>query len=406
MSNSADDSGVQSVYNFWLGLIPQFFNQLGAGASSGANPAAAPIPGLLFPADQVARAATMTQQALQGIAQAYTPMLQAAGAPGLLGQWAAAMPLFMGAGGKAQSAGGAAPAAQNMFAPWAAAMPFLSGAQTPTGPATAATAAAHNMFNPWAAAMAMFPAAQSGNAAKGAAAIPAPWSALFPFAAGAQTAQPAAGDAGPTMANLGLLPFQTMQQAWRDIGTQMAGASTQGHASTFDRTFGALTDALGFGPMRKLQSAWQDLLAATYAQNEARASYALLVQSAFAVGLEGLLQRLAEMAEKGERVDSVFALLRLWAVNAEEAVHKVLQSPDGMTATANVARAGLGYRRKIQHMASIIADGLDLATRRDLDEAYREIHELKREVRKLRPLARVSAEPRKPRARATKKGRT
>ena len=49
---------------------------------------------LPFPADQVAKAAAMTSDALQSLAQSYAPMLQSAGAPGLLAQWAAAMPGF------------------------------------------------------------------------------------------------------------------------------------------------------------------------------------------------------------------------------------------------------------------------------------------------------------------------
>ena len=204
------------------------------------------------------------------------------------------------------------------------------------------------------------------------------------------------GDAARSMTNFGMAPLQTMQQAWRDFGTQMTGAMPQAFTTGFDRTFGALTDALGFGPMRKLQAAWQDLAAASMAQNQARAHYAMLVQGAFTAGLEGLLRRLSEMAEKGERVDSILALLRLWAVSTEQAVHQVLQSEAGLAATATVARAGLAHRKNLQHMAGIIADGLDMATRRDLDEAFREIQELKRELRKLRPPVRTPGGSKKP----------
>src|SRR5260221_9963367 len=126
MSTSASGGGVQGIYDFWLDLIPQFFGQLGAGMPAGAKPAASPIPGLPFPADQVARAATMTQEALRNIAQAYTPMLQAGGAPGLLGEWASAMPFFPGAQARPGD-GGAAPGMPAMFNPWAAAMSFLPG---------------------------------------------------------------------------------------------------------------------------------------------------------------------------------------------------------------------------------------------------------------------------------------
>jgi class III poly(R)-hydroxyalkanoic acid synthase PhaE subunit len=182
----------------------------------------------------------------------------------------------------------------------------------------------------------------------------------------------------------------------------MIGGTPPVHATTFDRTFGALSDALGFGPMRKLQAAGQELLEAGLEQNEARTRYAMLVQGAFASGLESLLQRLAAMAQAGERVDSVLALLRLWAVCTEEAVHEALQSDQGLAATAAIARASLAYRRKLQHVASIVADALDMATRRDLDEAYREIQELKRQVRGLRPPV-VVAKASTPRTRAAKR---
>jgi hypothetical protein len=376
---------------------------LGAGLPAGGSATPSPIPGLAFPADQVARAATMTRDALQNLAQAYTPMLQAAGAPGLLGQWAAALPQFLGAGANPAASAGAMPGAQNLFAPWAAAMPFLGS--MPTAPAPAATPSPMpSMFNPWAAAMAMFPGAQAereeaGKAAAAALEKPGAWIAMLPFTAGAQALT---GAASPAMANFGMLPFQTMQNAWRDFGAQMAGATPQTYGTSFDRTFGALTDSLGFGPLRKLQSAWQDLLAASLAQNQSRASYAMLVQSAFAEGLEGLWKRLADMAEKGERIDSVLALLRLWALCTEEAVHRLLQSESGLAATAQLSRAGLTYRRKTQHLARIIADGLDMATRRDLDEAFREIQDLKREMRKLRR----SAAPGKARRNDTRRTET
>ena len=284
MSGTVNGSGVNAVYDFWLGLLPQFFAQLGApyaaigAATNASNPMSLP-----FPADQVAKAAAMTRSALQSLAEAYAPMLQAAGAPGLLGQWTSALPY-------------AAPMQQAL------------------------------------------------------AAKPVDLTAM-------------------------MAPIMTT------MTTPMSGPAA---TIAFERTFGAVSDALGFGPMRKLQAAAQELMSASLEQNEARTRYAMLVQSAFAAGFDALLARLAGMAKSGERVESVLALLRLWAVATEEAVHDVLQSERGLEATAAIARAGLAYRRKLQNVASIVADALDMATRRDLDEAFREIQELKREVRALR----------------------
>jgi hypothetical protein len=107
------------------------------------------------------------------------------------------------------------------------------------------------------------------------------------------------------------------------------------------------------------------------------------------------------MAQRGERVDSVLALLRLWASATEQAVHQVLQSERGLDATAALTRAGLGYRKQLQEVAATLADVLDMATRRDLDEAYREIQDLKRELRSVRAAPPAQARSAKPHARRT-----
>lgn len=422
---------MQPIYDYWLGLIPQFFSQLGAGAArSGISDATKG--GLPYPADQVARAALMTQEALQNLAKAYMPMLQAAGAPGLLGQWAAAMPQFDRP--EAKPAEVMPGNWQSMFGPWAAAMPFAAGAQRDATAATLGATGMPAMLNPWATMMPFMTGKPAANESAGAAgpAAPAtmfnPWAAAMPFLSGAQngmeraatgqdagaasaamfapwlaamapgaTAASHVGGAQPSALPSPALPFQAMQQAWVDMSMRLVGASPQTMLEGFDRTFGALGDALGLGPVRKLQSAYQDLINAGLAQHESRAAYAILVQRAFAAGLDGLLVRLGAMADSGERVESVLALLKMWAVSTEHAVHAVLQSEEGLTATAALARAGVTYRRKLQHIAGIIADALDMATRRELDEAFREIQELKRELRALRPAVVVNASGAAPR---------
>jgi hypothetical protein len=341
-------TGAQSIYDYWLGILPHFFAQLGALAPAALRGNGGNTSSLPFPVDQVAKAATLTQQALNSIAQSYAPMLQAAGAPGLLAQWAAAIPPMMNPQPKEQQS--AADLAM-AFAPWMTGMPFasLGNAIAATSPAAAATG--------------------------GVGAVPAATSAL--------------------------LPFQQMQNAWLSLGHRMVGGSPETYATAFDRTYGALSDALGLAPMRKLQSATGHLMAAAAAHNEARAAYAMLVQSAFAAGLDELLRRLAEMAQRGERVDSVLALLRLWASATEQAVHQVLQSERGLDATAALTRAGLGYRKQLQEVAATLADVLDMATRRDLDEAYREIQDLKRELRSVRAAPPAQARSARPHARRT-----
>jgi poly(hydroxyalkanoate) synthase III subunit E len=397
MNTASDTGGTQAIYDFWLGLIPQFFGRLGAGMPTGADNGA---PGVCFPADQVAHAAAMTQEALQGVARAWTPVLEASGPAGLLAQWASAMPFAMPSSTPASKVAPASP-----LAAWTAMMPWLAGIPPTAGtPLPAADPLA--IIGPWAAMMPFFAGAQ-GNAAGGpAAAHPmlAPWMAAMTWKPGlcmgaAEGAAPTNAD-GPAAA---ILPLRAMQKSWLDFASRVFGATPEILATGFDRTFGGVSDALGLGPLRKWQAAYQDLIAATVAQNDARMTYMMLVQSALVAGFDGLLRRLSAMADAGERIDSVLALLRMWAASTEEAVHRVLQSNAGLAATVALSRAGVTHRRKMQQIAAIVADALDMATRSDLDEAYREIQNLKRELRALRPTPDAAAPTRqRPRHRKRK----
>ncbi|MBX9630495.1 MAG: hypothetical protein K2X67_08240, partial [Burkholderiales bacterium] len=90
MSAAESNEGSRATYDFWLGLIPQFLGQFGALGPAGAATTAIPE-GLPFPVDQIAKAAAMTQQSLEGLAQVLAPALKA-GVPDLLAQWAKGSP--------------------------------------------------------------------------------------------------------------------------------------------------------------------------------------------------------------------------------------------------------------------------------------------------------------------------
>lgn len=305
MSASESNEGSRATYDFWLGLIPQFLGQFGGFAPTGGAGAAIPE-GLPFPVDQIAKAAAMTQQSLEGLAQMLAPALKA-GVPDLLAQWAKASPAF---------------------------------AFAKSGDTDAATPQA----------------------------MLAPWLALMSNTAGMGNAVPQA-------------PLQAMSQAWVDMASRATGTSPAQVDTAFDRTFGALSDGVGLGPARKLQAAWRDVTKATIAQQDARTQYAVLVQGAFAQGFQRLITALAAKADAGERIDSVLALIRMWAASSEHAVHEALQSERGLAATAALIRADLAYRKTIQQAAAVLADQFDMASRRELDEAFREIQMLKRELR-------------------------
>lgn len=154
-----------------------------------------------------------------------------------------------------------------------------------------------------------------------------------------------------------------------------------------DRAYGGLFDAIGLAPLRSLEAAGRDLALAAVAQRQAQVEYLEVVAGALGKGAETLVVRLAEAGQRGESIDSLLALVRLWARTTDEAMHTSMQTPRALEASAKLLRTAARARQLQQRLVAIASEALDVPTRADVDEAYREIQELKRELRRLRKAA-------------------
>lgn len=318
MSTTDLNQGSRTAYDYWLGLISQLLGQFGSPSSSGA--ASASFDGLPFPVDQVAKAASITQQSLQSMLQALVPALQS-GMPNLMSQWGKQLAAFP----FSQPSDNADAHTPSMLAPWLAFMPNLAAVM------------------------------------------------------------PAMSSATPTIDTvMPQAPLQSINKAWVDMASRLTGTSPEQIDTAFDRTHGAFSDGVGLGPARKLNAAWRDVMNASIAQQDARTHYASLIQTAYMQGFQRLLSALATKGDAGERIESVLALIKMWTINIEQVVHETLQSERGLAATAALIRADLAYRKKMQQVAAVFAEQFDMTSRRELDDAFREIQALKRELRAMR----------------------
>ena len=161
-----------------------------------------------------------------------------------------------------------------------------------------------------------------------------------------------------------------------------------------DRTFGALADAFGLGPSRALRDAWRELIAADVQRRKAQLDYFAVVAGAWSDIVDGVGIRLREMGARGERVESLVALVRLWAGIAEQTLHRALQSQAGLDATAAYVRAALRYRQQQHRLVETLSGLLGVPTRTEVDDGFLEIQTLKRQVRELqREVRRLSGTP-------------
>jgi class III poly(R)-hydroxyalkanoic acid synthase PhaE subunit len=161
-----------------------------------------------------------------------------------------------------------------------------------------------------------------------------------------------------------------------------------------ERTLGALADALGLGPTRQLNDAWREVMAAAVAKQGAQAEYLAIVLEAWRNGTQRLLAQLAAIGAGGERIDSLLTLIRLWARAVDGAMHETLQSEQGLEATARVVRASVRHRHQLQKAVGLASEAFNMPTRAEVDQAYREIQELKRELRRLKKAAQPAAQSR------------
>ncbi len=151
-----------------------------------------------------------------------------------------------------------------------------------------------------------------------------------------------------------------------------------------ERTFGGLSDAFGLGPMRELEQAWREMMVANVAKQRAQLEYLALVAEAWNEGTRQLLQQLNAMGARGERIESLLAVIRLWAKAVDGPLHDAMQTDRGLAVTAKVIRASTQHRQQVQKTIGLASEALHVPTRADVDDAYREIQELKRELRRVK----------------------
>jgi len=80
-----------------------------------------------------------------------------------------------------------------------------------------------------------------------------------------------------------------------------------------ERTFGGLGDAFGLRPMRDLEEAWRDMMAASAAKQCAQWELPRDRRRGLQQGHARLVRELQAMGARGERVESLLAFIRLWA---------------------------------------------------------------------------------------------
>ncbi len=116
--------------------------------------------------------------------------------------------------------------------------------------------------------------------------------------------------------------------------------------------------------------------------------HSLTFHTAFAQALaravEATVEELGKVAAKGDKITSVRDLMRLWYRTADASLLVTFNSQEFLDVQNEFSKAQQRYKLSQRAVVEDLLRNLDIPTRSEVDEAYKVIHDLKKEVRALK----------------------
>lgn len=137
-----------------------------------------------------------------------------------------------------------------------------------------------------------------------------------------------------------------------------------------------------FGPAREHQERKQALMRAWLDYQVANQRYHELMLRSLTRTLDLLDSKLAERDEPGRRIESARALYDLWIDAAEDAYAEIALSAEYREIYGNLINAQMRVRAGLNAEVERFAAQLGMPTRTEVDSLARQLHDLKRELRR------------------------
>ncbi|MGE0646240.1 MAG: class III poly(R)-hydroxyalkanoic acid synthase subunit PhaE [Nitrospira sp.] len=156
------------------------------------------------------------------------------------------------------------------------------------------------------------------------------------------------------------------------------------YGDAYERTFGRLVESPSLGHTRELN---EDLLKGFVAWTEyRRASFAYQVEmnETWAHTFEEFIRSLVSQAEKGEPVQNLRQLLFQWIDAVDQMFAKYFRSDEYIRLQSHLLNTAMTYRLREREIVEAFLKTSHIPSRSELDEAYRRIYHLRKEVKELK----------------------
>jgi class III poly(R)-hydroxyalkanoic acid synthase PhaE subunit len=153
------------------------------------------------------------------------------------------------------------------------------------------------------------------------------------------------------------------------------------------QNWGLPLDSPGLGAAREFNERWRHALSAWLDVTQARAEYGALVMDAWRGVFAAVTDEMLKRTRDGPAALDPRALLSLWVDRADRTFAQTFRSPQFLEAHRGLLDAVAASRVREGDLIESVASSSHLATRRELDEVYQRLDELRREVRALKKAA-------------------
>ena len=183
---------------------------------------------------------------------------------------------------------------------------------------------------------------------------------------------------------------ESLQRTPRHFGQAATGDGlalmelTNLYWDAYERTFGRLLESPSLGHTRELNqdllkgfNTWLDFRRASF-------DYQVVLAETWAKSFEQFMRKLISLSEKGEPVENLRQLLFLWFDMIDEAFLEVFRSEDYIRLQGQLVNTAMAYRLAELDIVEAFLKTSHVPTRRELDEAYRRIYDLRKEMKELK----------------------
>jgi class III poly(R)-hydroxyalkanoic acid synthase PhaE subunit len=118
-----------------------------------------------------------------------------------------------------------------------------------------------------------------------------------------------------------------------------------------------------------------------------------LTVGALTKSVESVMTTLVEKSKRGEKIESVRELNRLWINSADDVFTKMYVSEEYLKLQRELSSAAMTYKIMQQDVMEMVLKSLNLPTRSELDDAYKTLYELRKEVKSLKKALQEQAKP-------------